>query len=141
MKKDFSVPQRPETKPPQQRLTAFTAEQKEYGLQIRVTGCVRLAPSVNLPEYVVGTIELADQLVPIIDTKFKDGQGRSEITDQSCIVLFEHRIGRTVIVTGRLFDNACEVFDLIADYMEVPARHEKFYSCPEDAVVLHEPVQ
>lgn len=120
------------------RLTAFTAEKKEYGLQIRVAGCVKLMPSVNMPEYVVGTIELSDQLVPVIDFKAKTGREPSELTAQSCIVLFEHHIGNTTIVTGRLFDSACEVFDLIADYMELPDRHEKLYSCPEDAVIMTE---
>ena len=143
MKKDFSshaeLPE--DTGYCERRITAFTAEQKEYGFRITVAGCVKLRPAVNLPEYVIGTIELADQLVPVIDTRAKSGMSPSDITDQSCIVLFEHRIGQTTIVTGRLFDSACEVFDLIVEVMDLPTRNEKLYTFPEDTVILQEPAQ
>lgn len=140
MKKDFSKPDKPseETQTCVRRITAFTAEQKEYGFRITIAGCVKLRPAANLPGYVIGTIELADQLVPVIDTKAKSGLDPIRITDQSCIVLFEHKIGQTTIITGQLFESACEVFDLIVDVMDIPERHEKLYSCPEDTIVLHE---
>ena len=143
MKKDFSKPAEEckNTDSCERRITAFTAQQKEYGFRITIAGCVKLRPAVNLPDYVIGTIELADQLVPVIDTKAKSGLEPTEISDQSCIVLFEHKIGQTMIITGRLFNNACEVFDLIVDYMDLPDRQEKLYSCPEDMIVLHESAQ
>ena len=143
MKMDFSEPakQIENTEKCEQRITAFTAQQKEYGFRITVAGCVKLRPAVNMPDYVIGTIELADQLVPVIDTKAKSGMDPVEITGQSCIVLFEHKIGQTLIITGRLFESACEVFDLIVDYMDLPDRQEKLYSYPEDSIVLHESTQ
>ena len=143
MKKDFSEPAEvdEQRQPCERRITAFTAEQKEYGFRITIAGCVKLRPAVNLPEYVIGTIDLADQLVPVIDTKAKSGLEPITINEQSCIVLFEHKIGQTKIITGRLFESACEVFDLIVDVMDIPDRHEKLYSCPEDTIVLHEPAQ
>ena len=140
MKKDISTPvEHPgDTESCERRITAFTAEQKEYGFRITIAGCVKLRPAVNLPDYVIGTIELADQLVPIIDTKAKSGLEPTAMNEQSCIVLFEHKIGQTKIITGRLFESACEVFDLIVDVMDIPDRHEKLYCCPEDTIVLHE---
>ena len=140
MEKDFSSPIQ-EVERPQQRITAFTAQHKEYGFRITVAGCVKLRPAVNLPDYVIGTIELADQLVPVIDTQAKAGNGSMKITDESCIVLFEHKIGQTTIITGRLYNSACEVFDLIVDCMDLPEDHDHLYSCPEDTILLHESVK
>ncbi len=143
MKKDVSKPaaENQDTQSRERRITAFTAEQKEYGFRIAIAGCVKLRPAVNMPPYVIGTIELADQLVPVIDPRIKSGLDPAPIGDQSCIVLFEHKIGRTTIITGRLFETACEVFDLIVDYMDVPDHEERLYACPEDTVVVHESVQ
>lgn len=143
MKKDISKPAQDikDTESCERRITAFTAEQKEYGFRITIAGCVKLRPAVNMPHYVIGTIELADQLVPVIDIKAKAGQQPIVINEQSCIVLFENKIGQTRIITGRLFENACEVFDLIVDYMDIPDRKDRLYTCPEDTVILHESAQ
>jgi chemotaxis signal transduction protein len=120
------------------RLTAFTAAKKEYGFQVQVAGCMMLRPAVNLPPFIIGTVELADQLVPIIDMKAKNGQGFTPLNDRCCIVLFEHRIGLTTIVTGRLYADACEVFELIVDYMDAKEHEEELLSISEDAVLIAE---
>ena len=116
------------------RITAFTAIKQEYGYMIRVAGCLPLRPSVNMPPSIIGMIQLSDQLVPIIDMKAKSGKGQTPLTDQCCIVLFEHKIGLTTIVTGRLYASACEVFELITDYMDEPKHEEELFSLPKDAI-------
>lgn len=114
-----------ETGGTQKPITAFSAVKQRYGLQITVSGCVTLRPAQSKSENVIGIVELDDQIVPILDARQHPFEA---VTDQCCIVLFENTIGNTKIVTGRLYESACRVFDLIVEYMDNPGAHEKFYS-------------
>lgn len=98
-------------------VTAFSAVKQEYGLKIEVIGCVELCPTRSTSENVIGIIELEDQIVPILDLRNKK---TADIADLCCIVLLENLIGDTTIMTGCLYENSCQVFDLIIDYMDSP---------------------
>lgn len=109
-------------------ITAFTAIRQDYGLLIKVAGCVCLKPAQNGAKNVIGIVELDDQVVPVLDARENLS---SEVTDLSCIVLFENTVGQTSIVTGRLYESACQVFDLIVECMDQPDTHEQLYT-PND---------
>lgn len=109
-------------------ITAFSAVKQTYGLQIKVSGCVTLRPAQSRSENVIGIVELDDQVVPILDAR-KTPFG--EVTNLCCIVLFENTVGQTTIVTGRLYESACQVFDLIVECMDNPDAHEHLYACRE----------
>jgi hypothetical protein len=106
-------------------ITAFSALKQAYGLQIKIAGCVTLRPAKSRSENVIGIVELDDQIVPILDARQTPA---APVTDVNCIVLFENKIGDTLIVTGRLYDCACQVFDLIVECMDNPAAHEQLYA-------------
>ena len=110
------------------RITAFSAIKQDYGFQIKVAGCVCLQSAQNNSKNVIGIVKLDDQVVPILDSR--KGGGDS-ISDQACIVLFENVVGQTTIVTGRLYENACQVFDLIVECMDEPETHEHLYAISE----------
>ena len=105
-------------------ITAFSAVKLQYGLQIKVAGCVTLKPAQSRSENVIGVVELNDQIVPILDSR---SNADEDITDLCCIVLFEHMIGQTTIVTGRLYESACQVFDLIVECMDNPESEDHLY--------------
>ena len=109
-------------------ITAFSATKQDYGLQIKVSGCVELRPAQSHSENVIGIVELDDQIVPILDAR---EELAGDITDLCCIVLFENMIGETTIVTGRLYESACQVFDLIVECMDNPQSHEHLYAQSE----------
>lgn len=109
-------------------ITAFTAIRQDYGLQIKVAGCMDLLPAQNGSKNVVGIIELDDQVVPILDARKQTG---ADITDLCCIVLFENIVGQTIIVTGQLYESACQVFDLIVECMDEPESHDRLYTLSE----------
>ena len=113
-------------------ITAFTAIKQDYGLQIQVAGCVCLRPAQNGSKKVIGIVELDDQVVPVIDARTAR---TDDISDLSCIVLFENLVGETTIVTGRLYDSACQVFDLIVEYMDEPNTHEHLYTPSEHHLI------
>ena len=112
----------------EKRITAFTAIKQDYGFQIKVAGCVCLQAAQNGSKNVIGIVELDDQVVPILDSR-KEANGG--ISDLNCIVLFENLVGQTMIVTGRLYENACQVFDLIVECMDEPETHEQLYAISE----------
>ena len=114
-------------------ITAFSAVKQDYGLQIKVSGCVTLRPAQSRSENVIGIVELDDQIVPILDARECTDD---EINDLCCIVLFENMIGRTKIVTGRLYESACQVFDLIVECMDHPERPERFYAKPIRTILM-----
>ena len=105
-------------------ITAFSAVKQEYGLQVKVAGCVTLKPAQSRSENVIGVVELNDQIVPILDSR---SNACGAINDLCCIVLFEHMIGQTTIVTGRLYESACQVFDLIVECMDNPQSQDHLY--------------
>ena len=113
-------------------ITAFTAIKQEYGFQIQVAGCVFLRPAQNGSKKVIGIVELDDQIVPVLDAR---KTGSDNISDLSCIVLFENLVGETTIVTGRLYESACQVFDLIVECMDEPETHEHLYTPTEHHLV------
>jgi len=117
----------------EQYLTAFSAVKQSYGLQIKVAGCFALRPTRNPSENVIGMVELDDQVVPILDVRKNNS---ADITDSCSIVLFENQVGPINIVTGRLYENACHVFDLIVEHMDNPHEETQIYSSSCDSSVL-----
>jgi len=101
----------------EKHITAFSGVKQEYGLKIEVIGCVKLYPTRSTSENVIGIVELDDQVVPILDSR-KDIT--ADITNSCCIVILENLIGDTTIMTGRLYESSCRVFDLVVEYVDCP---------------------
>jgi hypothetical protein len=99
----------------ERHITAFSAVKQEYGLKIEVIGCVKLLPTRITSNNVIGIIELDDQFVPILDSR---KEKTADVADLCCIVILENLIGDTAIMTGRLYENSCRVFDLIIECMD-----------------------
>lgn len=125
MEKSVSRPVESIPHPYDKRITAFSAVKQEYGLQIKVSGCVCLRPARSRSEKVIGIVELDDQIVPILDSRSNPAD---DVNDANCIVLFENTIGKTTIVTGRLYESACQVFDLIVECMDNPDSNDHLYA-------------
>jgi hypothetical protein len=98
-------------------ITAFSAVKQEYGLKIEVMGCVKLLPSQSTSENIIGIVELDDQVVPILDSR---KEKTADITNLCCIVILENLVGETTIMTGRLYESSCQVFDLVVECMDSP---------------------
>jgi hypothetical protein len=105
----------------EKHITAFSAVKQEYGLKIEVVGCVKLCPTRNTSKNVIGIVELNDQTVPILDLR---KEKTADIADLCCIVILESLIGDTTIMTGRLYENSCRIFDLIIECMDSPISHD-----------------
>ncbi|MEN8128188.1 MAG: hypothetical protein ABFR90_10350 [Planctomycetota bacterium] len=129
MEKDFGTPENKDGRSKSgKHITAFTAIRQDYGLQIKVAGCVCLQAAHNGSKNVIGIVELDDQVVPVLDARKNP---TPDVSDLSCIVLFENVVGQTTIVTGHLYESACQVFDLIVECMDEPETHDRLYAISE----------
>jgi len=119
-------------------VTVFQAEQKEYGFRIIPAGQYPLESAANQPPSVVAFLQLPGRQIPVIRPNTQSAQ-TPVVSSQSCVVLFEHKIGRTAILTGRLFENVGQVLDLIVELSDVPTPSEVLYAS-SDETVLRPPV-
>ena len=98
-------------------ITAFSAVKQEYGLKIEVMGCVKLLPTQSTSENVIGIVELDNQVIPILDSR---KEKTADITNLCCIVILKNSVGDTIIMTGRLYESSCQVFELVVEFMDSP---------------------
>jgi hypothetical protein len=105
-------------------ITVFIAIKRDYGFQIQVAGCASLDVAQNDSKKIISAVLHDDQEVPVLDAR---EEASDTISDLSCIVLFENIVGQTTIITGRLYDNVCQVYDLIIECMDNPQIHDRLY--------------
>jgi len=76
----------------------------------------------QMPDYMLGVINLRGSVVPVINLRRKFGMGAAEKTIDTCIIVIEVEIDGDVIVIGTLADAVQEVLDLHAGQIEPPPR-------------------
>ena len=124
----------------EKHITAFSAVKQEYGLKIEVRGCVKLLPTQNLSNNVIGILEFSDQTIPILDSRKNISE---EITDLSCILILENHIEETTIMTGRLYESSSKVFDLLVEQMDSPAppnNPQESHKASKEGAVPYSPI-
>ena len=99
----------------EKHIPTFSAVKQKSGYLIKIVGYVQMHPTQNPSKDVIGIIELDDQVVPILDFR---QEKKSDITDLCCIVILENSIGRTTIMTGRLYESSCQVYELSIEPIE-----------------------
>lgn len=68
----------------------FAFFEKGHGMELELVGWTHLYPEPDKPDYFKGVIEPWGSKIPVIDLKILHGRGTTEITDRTCIVIFEH---------------------------------------------------
>jgi purine-binding chemotaxis protein CheW len=76
----------------------------------------------QMPDYMLGVINLRGSVVPVVDLRRKFGMAASETTRESCIVVLEVDCGGETTVVGAQADAVSEVLDLPAEAIEPPPR-------------------
>jgi len=76
----------------------------------------------QMPDYMLGVINLRGSVVPVINLRRKFGMGAAEKTIDTCIIVIEVEIDGDVVVIGTLADAVQEVLDLHAGQIEPPPR-------------------
>lgn len=76
----------------------------------------------QMPDYMLGVINLRGSVVPVINLRRKFGMATSEQTIDTCIIVIEVEIDADIIVVGIMVDAVQEVLDLTDAQIEPPPR-------------------
>jgi chemotaxis signal transduction protein len=96
------------------RLSTFLIIDKEDGIRIKISNNTELHLYARLPDYIVGTVKIDDQIVPVIDLDAKKGSTPLNVDDNSCVILQQHTDGKHTITTGALYEDVSAVLEIIS---------------------------
>ena len=92
-------------------------------LQVReILDVINITRVPQMPEYMLGVINLRGSVVPVVDLRCKFGMAKRPLNGENCIVVMEVDFDGERIVIGALTDAVREVLDLAADQIEPPPR-------------------
>lgn len=76
----------------------------------------------QMPDYMLGVINLRGSVVPVVDLRSKFGMEKQEQSKENCIVVLEVDFDGERLVIGALTDAVREVLDLASEEIEPPPR-------------------
>lgn len=100
----------------------FKLANEEYGLEILkvrdVVGLMKITRVPRTKDYVRGVINLRGKVIPVVDLRQKFGMQRTELTDQTVIIVVQFAAHDRQVTTGILVDEVLEVMDIAGDRVE-----------------------
>ena len=72
----------------------------------------------QMPDFMLGVINLRGNVVPVIDMRLKFGMTKTEKTVNTCIVVVELKVEGSTTIVGALADSVQEVFELEPSQIE-----------------------
>lgn len=98
----------------------FELAEEGYGLEIRhvteIIGIQRVTKVPDMPEHVIGVLNLRGKVIPIIDVRRRFNLPSREYDDRTCIIVVDVA-GRLV---GLVVDKVNEVVDIAQKDIELP---------------------
>jgi len=97
----------------------FKVANESFAINARCIHSIIECPNItrvpNMPEFMLGIINLREQAIPVIDTRIQFGIEASPITSNSCIIILEVDITGQNTLIGSLVDGVSEVIDIDND--------------------------
>ena len=81
----------------------------------KVTNILELTKITKVPkapEYMVGVINLRGNVLPLVDTRIKFDLGKTEFTNNTCILVMNIKINNNTVHIGALVDSVQEVIEI-----------------------------
>ncbi len=76
----------------------------------------------EMPEFMLGVINLRGSVVPVVDMRLKFGMPRTEKKVNTCIIIVEIELEGETTILGALADSVEEVLDLDPEQIEPPPK-------------------
>ena len=109
-----------------QQFLTFLLGEEVFGVSVvqvrEILDLVAITRVPQMPEYMLGVINLRGSVVPVIDLRRKFGLPAAESTRENCIIVLEVDFGGDVTVVGALADAVREVLELGSEAIEPPPR-------------------
>lgn len=103
----------------------FTLGREEYGLPVlnvrEIIKVMDITQVPQVPEHVLGVINLRGKVIPVIDLRRKFGLARRENTEQTCIIVADVNLDAAKVMMGMVVDSVSEVVNVTtAEIDETP---------------------
>jgi purine-binding chemotaxis protein CheW len=96
----------------------FTLGHEEYGLPVlKVREIIKLMDITQVPqvpEHVLGVINLRGKVIPVIDLRRKFGLAVRDNTEQTCIIVADVELAAAKVMMGVVVDSVSEVLNVAA---------------------------
>ena len=95
---------------------SFKLENETFAVEVsKVLEILEIPPITKIPHspsYMTGVINLRGNVLPVIDTRIKFNMTQTQLTINSCIVVFEIEVNNESITMGALVDSVQEVLEI-----------------------------
>lgn len=100
----------------------FKLATEEYGVEIlKVRDVIGLIEITRVPRtraFIRGVINLRGRVIPVVDLKLKFGMERTELAEQTVIIVVQFADGERELTMGILVDEVLEVLDITSEQIE-----------------------
>ncbi len=104
----------------------FTLDGELFALDIskvrEVLDYTKVTKVPQMPDFMLGVINLRGSVVPVIDMRTKFGMNKIDRTVNTCIVIVEVTLDDEHVILGTLVDSVQEVFELDPEQIEPPPK-------------------
>lgn len=102
----------------------FELAKEEYAVEIlkvqEIIGMVDITRVPNMPECIMGVMNLRGKIIPIIDLRLKFHMEKQEYTERTCIIVLQLiNQENKVVTTGIIVDEVSEVEDIATEQIEL----------------------
>ena len=96
----------------------FVLGNEEYGLPVlkvrEIIKVMDITQVPQVPDYVLGVINLRGKVIPVIDLRRKLGLAITAATEQTCIVVADVDLSSATVMMGVVVDSVSEVLNVAA---------------------------
>ena len=100
----------------------FALAQEEYGVPVlkvrEIIKVMDITPVPQVPEHVLGVINLRGKVIPVIDLRRKFGFAATDHSERTCIIVVDVDLATTRVMMGVVVDSVSEVLNVSDAEME-----------------------
>jgi purine-binding chemotaxis protein CheW len=104
------------------KFLTFTLGNEEYGVPVlkvrEIIKVMDITQVPQVPDYVLGVINLRGKVIPVIDLRRKFGFPATEHTERTCIIVVDVELSPMRVMMGVVVDSVSEVLNVAEAEME-----------------------
>jgi len=104
------------------KFLTFTLGNEEYGVPVlkvrEIIKVMDITPVPQVPEHVLGVINLRGKVIPVIDLRRKFGFAATDHSERTCIIVVDVDLATTRVMMGVVVDSVSEVLNVSDAEME-----------------------
>ncbi len=110
---------------PENKYLTFCAGKEEFAIPIRyiteIIGIQHITELPEMPDYLIGVINLRGQVIPVIDIRLRFNLEQKEYNDRTCIIIVQLHSNKV----GLIVDSVSDVVDIPKELIDPPPKIRK----------------